>query len=421
MRFRALGFAGSLVLGLLAFTSCRPPESSSPLSREVYVWQRAHTGAVTDSVRARSSDFDRLVVLAAEISWADGHAQIVRVPADAVALGAAREIGLAIRINAFSGPFSADSESTRSLVELTSSLLVKARADGLSVTELQIDFDASAKRLPDYRRWLVALRPAVPASVRLTFTALPSWLKQHDDFAALAAAADGYVLQVHSLTRPATPDNAVALCDPSAAAIAIATAARFGRPFRVALPTYGYRLAFTTDGKFFALSTEGPVPDWPAETITRELSADPSAMAALTADLLHRHPQALTGIIWYRLPVAGDRLNWAWPTLAAVMKGETPVAHVALEAHADGHGLVEYEFVNTGNAPFTGAFAATVAWTGAHRVASDSLPPFALENESDSSQRLTTSLIRLAPGGRQSAGWLRLDHAPLSLHVSPSH
>lgn len=420
MRFRVLGFSGSLGLCLLAFASCRPPESSARLTQEAYVWQRVHTGAVADAVRAHAPGFNHLVVLAAEVSWTRDRARIVRVPLDLPALQTASSLGLAIRINAFSGSFAADTDSTRALVELATALLSDARAAGLRVTELQIDFDATEKNLAGYSRWLETLRPvATPA--RLTFTALPAWLKQGRAFSALAAMADDFVLQVHSLTRPASPDDAVALCDPSAAASAIAAAARFGRPFRVALPTYGYRLAFHPDGKFFALSAEGPAPEWPADTITRELSADPSAMAALTADLLHRHPHALTGIIWYRLPVAGDRLNWAWPTLAAVMKGETPAACVALEARADDRGLVEYEFVNTGNAPFTGAFSATVTWNGAHRIASDSLPPFALENESGASQRLSTDSIRLAPGGRQSVGWLRLDHPPLSLHVSSSH
>ena len=420
MRFCLLGFAGSLVLLSFAFTSCRPPESGATLTQEAYVWQRAHTEAVAQSVCAHAPAFDHLVVLAAEVSWAQGHASIIRVPLAVPALQTVSSLGLAIRINAFSGSFAPDSASTRLLVELVTSLLADARATGLRVTELQLDFDAAEKRLTDYRLWLSALRPVVAATVRLTFTALPAWLKHTHDFAALTAATDGFVLQVHSLARPTAPDDAVALCDPDAARRAVTAAARFGRPFRVALPTYGYRLAFDSQGRFFALSAEGPPPAWPAGTIIRELEASPAALAAFVTDFQIRHPQVLTGIIWYRLPVAGDRLNWAWPTLEAVMKGETPAARVALETRADAHGLVEYALVNTGNGPFSGAFSSTVTWTGANRIAADALPPFALENESATSQRLTTVSLRLAPGGRQPAGWLRLNQAPLSLHVSPS-
>jgi len=419
MRFCVLGFAGSLGLLLFALTSCRPAETRATLTQEGYVWQRAHTGAVADAVRAHAPAFNQLIVLAAEVSWVQGHARIVRVPLSTPALHTVASLGLAIRINAFSGSFAAESDSTRALVDLATSLLADARTSGLHVTELQIDFDAAEKRLADYRLWLAALRP-IAAPAQLTFTSLPSWLKNTRDFDALASAADGFVLQVHSLSRPASPDAPAALCDPQTARNAIRTAARFNHPFRVALPTYGYRLAFSPEGHFFALSAEGPAPDWPSGTITRELSADPAALAPLVAELISSHPTANAGILWYRLPIAGDRLNWTWPTLARVMRGEIPVARPVLEARATDAGLVEYTVTNTGDGPFTGPFSATVTWTGAIRLAADSLPPFSLEDTATTTQRLAAPSLRLAPGDRQSVGWLRLNQAPLSLHVSPS-
>ncbi|HEY9249795.1 MAG TPA: DUF3142 domain-containing protein [Rariglobus sp.] len=420
MRFCVLT-GGLLVLCLFALTSCRPAVSSAPLAREIYVWQRAHTGAVADSVRARASAFDHVVILAAEISWPAGRPRIVRVPLDVAALKTASSLGFALRINAYSGSFAADAPSTRALLQLTATLLADARASGLNVTELQLDFDAPERRLAGYRHWLETLRPAV-APARLTFTALPSWLKHRGDFAALAATADDYVLQVHSLTRPASPEDPVMLCDPVAARRAVDSAATFNRPFRVALPTYGYQLAFDPGGRFLSLSAEGAAPDRPAGTVTRELAADPAALSELVSLFSLQHPAAMKGIIWYRLPVAGDRLNWPWPTLDAVMRGQAPAARVVLEArvHPTNPGLVDYLITNTGNAPFTGAFSATVTWTGATRLASDALPPFALETETAASQRLTAPALRLAPGARQSAGWLRLSQTPLSLHVSPS-
>ncbi len=38
-------------------------------------------------------------------------------------------------------------------------------------------------------------------------------------------------------------------------------------------------------------------------------------MAGLVRGWTEGHPKELTGILWYRLPVAGDRNNWTWPTL----------------------------------------------------------------------------------------------------------
>lgn len=422
---RFFAFLSVLLFALFACTTFRPPEppaSSAPLTQSAYVWQRAHTPAVADAVRAHASGFSQLLVLAAEVSWTPGgQPRIVRVPLATDALRAASDLGLVVRINAYRGSFSADAPAARALGDLTRSLLADARAAGLTVTEFQLDFDAAEKRLADYRRWLDALRPAV-APARLTFTSLPSWLNRTRDFAALASAADGFVLQVHSLARSASPDAPGALCDPVAAREALRAAARFNRPFRVALPTYGYRLAFNPSGRFFALSAEGPAPDWPAGTITRELSADPSTLAPLVAELTRRHPAALTGILWYRLPVAGDRLNWTWPTLTRVMRGETPSARPVLEARpsATDPALVEYTVINTGDAAFDGPFAAAVTWTGATRLASDTLPPFSAEDPSPATQRLATPALRLAPGERQPAGWLRLNPSPSSVHVSPS-
>jgi hypothetical protein len=419
MQFRTPGFAALLVLCLSAFTACRPPASSAPLSREAYVWQRAHTVAVADAVRAHASEFNHLVVLAAEVSWPQGRANIVRVPLALPSLKTVASVGLAIRVNTYSGSFATNAPATLALVDLATSLLTEARAAGLHVTEFQIDFDAPESRLADYRLWLDALRPVV-SPARLSFTALPSWLKNRADFAALTVAANDYVLQVHSLTRPKSPDDPIPLCDPDAARTAVNDAARFNRPFRVALPTYGYHLAFDRNGRFFAISAEGPVPSWPADSIVRELGADPTSLANVVAEWQTQHPQALKGIIWYRLPVPGDRLNWSWPTLKAVMSGKIPAARLTVEARSNELGLVECILINSGNAAFTGTLNAELTWNNATRLASDALPPFAITGTKPFSVRFSTARLNVPPETSQSAGWVRFDKAPPYFNVSTS-
>lgn len=419
MQFRAPGFATLLVLCLSTFTACRPPESSAPLNREAYVWQRAHTPAVAEAVRAHASEFTHLVVLAAEVSWPQDHASIVRVPLASPALKTSSSLGLAIRINTYSGSFAADSPATRALVDLATSLLAEANTAGLHVSEFQIDFDAPESRLADYRLWLDALRPAV-SPTRLTFTALPSWLKNRADFTALTVAANDYVLQVHSLTRPSSPDDPISLCDPDAARDAVNAAAKFNRPFRVALPTYGYHLAFAPDGRFLALSAEGPAHAWPADTVVRELTADPTSLANLVSEWQTAHPQALKGIIWYRLPVAGDRLNWSWPTLKSVMSGKIPAARLTVEARSNELGLVECILINSGNAAFTGPLSAELTWNQATRLASDALPPFTVSDAKPSSVRFSTDRVNVPPETSQSAGWVRLDKSPPYFNVTTS-
>jgi hypothetical protein len=428
--FRLVG----IIVSLFTLAACeRPPArvADTPLPREVYVWQRTHHPAVATALRTHAPEFATVVVLAAEVSWGklnSVHArarplgQITRVSLDWSALAAAPQVGLALRLNAHSGPFARDDATTRALVSLARELLAEAATHRVRIAELHIDFDAATAKLAGYREWLLALRTAV-APVPLTFTALPTWLNS-PDFPALARTADHYVLQVHSVERPSRVDTPATLCDPIAARAAIERAARVGVPFRVALPTYGYTLAFDrVTGRFAALSAEGPAPAWrdnPAYLV-RELSADPAALAALVRSLEADRPAALTGVIWYRLPVDGDRLNWSWPTLAAVAAGRAPSPRLVAELHATAAGLAEISLVNHGDGDFAGPVRLAASWRDAHRLGADALGHFAITAETARSLRLTAPALRLAAGQRRPAGWLRLstpDTTAAHVHVA---
>lgn len=403
----------ALVLSfVLPFAACeRPPaRSTAPLAHDVYVWQRAHTAPVADALRAHGAAFHSVATLAAEVSWKKSAAGpvpgIARVPLDWSALASAPRVGLALRINTHPGPFARDDASARTLVHLARTLLAEAEAQGVRPTELQIDFDAATGKLAGYREWLIALRAAI-APLPLVFTALPAWLRSAE-FPALARATDGFVLQVHSLTRPARADAPFALCDSGAALAAIDHAARLGVPFRVALPTYGYTLAFATDGRFAGLSAEGPQPAWRDDFSLREVRAEPAPLAALVRTLGTEHPAALTGIIWYRLPISGDRLNWSWPTLAAVMAGRAPTPQLVAQPRPDGPGLFALTITNTGDGDFTGPVHLTARWHDAEAAAADALDVFAITTETPRSLRLASPAFRLAAGESRPAGWLRL-------------
>jgi hypothetical protein len=420
-----------IIVSLFTLGACeRPPArvADAPLPREIYVWQRTHPASVAAALRAHAPAFATVVVLAAEVSWGKPTPstpartpRISRVALDWPALAAAPQVGLALRLNAHSGPFARDDATTRALVDLARERLAEAATHRIRIAELQIDFDAATAKLAGYREWLVALRTAV-APVPLTFTALPTWLNS-PDFPALARAADHYVLQVHSVDRPSRADTPATLCDPVAARTAIERAARLGVPFRVALPTYGYTLAFDrATGRFAALSAEGPAPAWRDDPayILRELSADPVALAALVRSLHADHPAALTGIIWYRLPVEGDRLNWSGPTLAAVAAGRTPAPRLVAEWHATAEGLAEISLVNRGDGDFAGPVRLAASWRDAHRLGADALGHFAITAETARSLRLTAPALRLAAGQRRPAGWLRLsppDTTATHVHV----
>ena len=254
-----------------------------------------------------------------------------------------------------------------------------------------------------------ALRERVKP-VPLTITALPSWLDRRE-FKDLVRETDGFVLQVHALNRPQDSKAQVQLCDPLAAKQAVELAARTGVPFKVALPTYSYLTAFNREGRFIGASAEGPANDWPPEVFTKELAAEPPAMASLVRGWTTNRPANLQGVIWYRLPVASDRWNWDWPTLAQVMKGQVPEAHWQVMTRSPEPGLVEVVLTNASNARGIPEQTVRVQWEQGRLVASDSLGGSEMEEPKPKVAEFkpTKQTRAMAPGESRLLGWLRFD------------
>ena len=223
--------------------------------------------------------------------------------------------------------------------------------------------------------------------------------------------ATNYVLQVHSLTKPENINAPFLLCDPAVAKRAVAKAGEIGVPFRVALPTYTYIVAFNPAGKFIGLSAESPRSDWPEGTQLREMSANPLAMSALVEIWNTNRPAAMRGVIWYRLPVAADNLNWRWPTLGAIVAGREPRESFHADARRVEAGLVEISLVNDGELDISSRLAVEARWTDARLVAGDSLGGFELAEQNVSAAKFQnqSSQYRLLAGEKQIVGWLRLD------------
>jgi hypothetical protein len=261
---------------------------------------------------SQSSDFAGLTVLAAEIDLSNSPLRAFRVGIDWQALrDAGRPVGLALRIGRFqgwgggTGRFEDEPETVRRLADLAGELAKQARSHGLALREIQIDYDCPESKLSDYPVLIEAVRRSV-APTPVTVTALPSWLRHQWAFRTLSRKADGVVLQVHS---PRSPD----LVDPSEAARAVEEAAKAGRPFRVALPTYS--------------------------------TADPDAMTGLVQRWTADRPPELAGLVWYRLPVASDTQNWARATLKAVMAGRAPRREIRTALRRPVSALVEIDLL----------------------------------------------------------------------------
>lgn len=378
------------------------------MPQQAYVWQRSWTPAVNNAV-SPTSNFTAYVVLAGEVSFRSGNYDAVRVAINYDSLKrAAVPVGLALRIGPYGGRFSGDDPVAAKLAEFAASLLADAKNAGVQPAELQIDFDCADSKLAGYKTWLDAItRRAAP--VRVTFTALPSWLSQ-PQFPELARAAGGYVLQVHSLQRPQSIDAPMTLCDPVATRSAIEAAGRIGVPFRVALPTYGYLVAFNAHGHFEGLAAEGSAITWPAGALVRRLCADPAAMAALVRDWTADRPRCMIGIIWYRLPVSDDALNWRMATLQAVMAGRTPLPKLVAQVVQTEPALYEVQLCNAGDADAPLNSQVVAKWEGTDLIAADAIGGFEMNQQPTQivvRPSAESGLDRLEPGGRRTIAWLR--------------
>jgi len=383
------------------------------LPQEAYVWQRVWNEPVVQSVTNHGAVFSNLVVLRAEIVWHGDKPEVIPVRLDYPALAAThRPVGMALRVGSYAGPFAAKDRVTGLLAQLATAFIAEARSNGIAVSEFQIDFDCAASKLEGYRVWVDTLRKHI-APTPLTITVLPSWMKE-PAFKKLAEATDGYVLQVHSLDRPKNIDAPFTLCDPVAAQRAVEQASKIGVPFRVALPTYGYLLAFDKSGRFVGLSAEGPSKSWPADVQTREVYADPQEMARLVQIWSTNCPSTLRGIIWYRLPTIVDNFNWRWETLGAIVASRFPRESFRGEARPVEKGLVEINLVNDGELDLSSRLVVEVRWSrvgGARLIAADGLHGFNVLNAGPSSITFQkpSQPDRLAAGEKQTVGWLRFD------------
>lgn len=396
---------------------------------DAYVWQREQSAFLKEAITTARERVSGYYPLAAEVTWSPAGAPVVtRVTPDYAAYAAAgRPVGPVLRIGPFRGPFAADDAVARALAGVARDLLAEARRAGVEPAELQVDFDCAERTLAGYRTWLEALRAAADGTP-LVFTALPSWLRHRSEFAALAAAADGFVLQVHSLEKPAGgPDDVYSLVNYERALAWAAEASRAGggRSFRVALPTYGYRLAFDEAGRFFALSADGPAPGWPRGTAVRTVRSDPVEMLRLERALAQRAIPGCTGVIWFRLPVEGDRMNWDMRTFLKVAAGEAPRALVATTVRWSEPRLAEIVVENLGDTSEPTPERVRLGWpAGAARLlAADGLGGYEISRrdargavELRDENRARESL--LGPGKSRRIGWLRFSDAT-TLEIEP--
>lgn len=409
--------AGWLVAGLLP--ACKKPDPPRPLPAQAFVWQRVWRPAVAEAVRGASS-FEALHVLAAELSIRDSQARIVTVEPDWPSLQqSGRAIGAVLRLHGSIATRLSPQAATQAIRDLAAVTVRRFDAARVPLAELQLDYDCPQSRLADYTRLLRELKKALP-KIPLRITALPAWLGEASLPALLAESPD-YVLQLHSLHLPEAGIPAT-LFDPTEARRAVIQAARLGIPFRIALPTYSCLVEFDDEGRVREVHGED-VPSGLALSGSRHLvlDSDAFALAEWLNDLRQQPPPTLSAVIWYRLPVATDRLNWPSETLTRLVAGTPLQRHwqATLERREDG--AFEVLLHQEGDAPDELPREITLEWQMRGPAAADGLRGYQVLEKHASHLVLQLQQPgrhgRVRPGTKLTAGWVRFEHPPGDLAV----
>ncbi len=400
-------------LGALAWRAGHSggPRASGPLGSQCYVWQRTWDDAVIAAVAGLPDSISGLAPLCAEISWdAAGQSSVARPALNFEALRASRHpVSAVLRI----GPRDPSPDAQATVCSIAKECVLQMRVGGIEPCELQVDFDCAAARLGGYRAWLAALRYAL-RPIPVHPTVLPSWLARRE-FAALARESGAFILQVHATEKPRVNAPETALCEAANARKWTELAGRIGVPFRVALPTYTYRVAFDPAGVLLAIEAEGQPHAWPRGTVLRAFRPDAVQMAKLVNDWTGDRPATLTGLLWYRLPVSTDTMNWRWPTLAAVMQGRTPGSDLRVEQ--SGAQPTDITLMNAGEAE--APYPARVLVTCASEIdAADAVGGYRAEISGNAvvfERSEEISPARILPGRRHPIGWV---HAKSQIQIS---
>ncbi len=373
------------------------------LPQEAYIWQRQWTPALAAAVEQSSDLVAGWRVLAAE---ADESGRLRPLAIDwEVLRQSGRPIIPVFRIDGQLSPWEGD----RLLHDLRGMLAAMKDAP-VRIVGIEIDHDCATARLPAYAGFLAQLRTGLDPTLRLSITALPTWLAS-EDLGALLANVDETVLQVHAVENP----HAGLFNATRAMAWVESLARRTTRPFRVALPAYGSRVSWRDDGGLLAVESETPV--LAGGRSISELIASPQDVSDFLRRLEREAPAQLAGVTWFRLPTARDRRAWSLATWRAVIRDEPLRAEIAvLRQDTEQMGVTNLVLSNTGD--IDAEIPYRVVIPGACKLA-DGINGYALIH-SGSGMALQRVGDRLLHSHQQELiGWVRCDGPAEEFHVQP--
>jgi hypothetical protein len=131
----------------------------------------------------------------------------------------------------------------------------------------------------------------------------------------------------------------------------------------------------------------------------------------------------MQGVIWYRLPVASDRLNWRWETLSAIMDGQIPRKNLQVTVEYPQPELAEVVLINDGEVDLSAEVQIEIECDRRALVAADGLCGFAIAERKPSRIFLVHGGTAVSPiigaGERWKVAWLRFQNrTEVTPHVS---
>lgn len=367
-------------------------ENTIPLDQQLYIWQRqwgaSHELALTQS----RAQFSTLRVLALQAFPKEGW-RLARVDFTLLK-GDGRPVIAVVRLDG--------QLKTLNQADITTQiqqLQAYWQEQGVSLAGVEIDHDAGSARLADYRHFLQQLRWVLPSTLKLSITALPAWLDS-PELPSLLQTVDSSVLQVHAVSDPRH-----GLFDPQQAR---RWAERWSRvtskPFYLALPAYGVALLPTADGAPVVVESEVPIDRGGRR---QELLADPQQLAALVGELRDDPPRYLEGLVWFRLPLLGDRRAWSMATLSAVASGEPLTGQLILSLVVQ-NGLYDIAVSNPGN--LDAAWPERLVLATTECDAADALAGYSVQQSPHQLVFVRQIQGRLLAGNTRAVGWARCTH-----------
>lgn len=258
-------------------------------SESFYLWQRIWNDSLVDALK-QENDIGELFFIAGDLELGRS---IYVVPNDEILKKFRGRATPVVRIHERRLARTSDQELARIVINLFEPIRSKHR-----LTSLQIDLDVPESKLERYTTLMRSLRAKYP-KITLSATVLPVHLNHVQKFSALANACDFFVLQLHWLDRTRNPP---VLMDAAVSTKAFDKAKSVLRPFKIALPTYGYMLHYAKNSdKLLFVSTE-LVPH--RNSKEKRIIVEPNLN--MISDFVQKARESKVGILWFRYPAPGD-------------------------------------------------------------------------------------------------------------------